>query len=136
MKNALLKSVFGHDDFRPGQRGIDRRLAERPGSAGRDGHGEREIALLPVPGGREREALPGGVSADQLDERPGEESSSWPASRRRACIATLRPHERQQAMADWAAKRLRFLYVSPERFSDEGFTALLERQPAGLRRDR
>ena len=35
------------------------------------------------------------------------------------------PHERQQAMADWVGKRLRFLYVSPERFSDEAFTALL-----------
>ena len=33
--------------------------------------------------------------------------------------------ERQQAMAHWSAGRLRFLYVSPERFSDEGFAAAL-----------
>ena len=35
------------------------------------------------------------------------------------------PFERQEAMALWSARRLRFLYVSPERFSDEGFAAAL-----------
>src|SRR5262245_13203322 len=40
------------------------------------------------------------------------------------------PHERQRALADWAAKRLRFMYVSPERFSDDGFaTALAGSRP-------
>ena len=36
------------------------------------------------------------------------------------------PEKRQQALADWAAQRLRFLYVSPERFSDAGFITALE----------
>ena len=35
------------------------------------------------------------------------------------------PQERQHAMAEWTAGRLRFLYVAPERFSDEGFIARL-----------
>ena len=76
MTKDLLKSVFGHDAFRPGQRELIDALSRRPGPAGSDGDGQREVALLPVPGGREREAVPGGVAADQLDERPGQEAGA------------------------------------------------------------
>src|SRR5262245_30180144 len=53
---------------------IDRRVAQRSRSAGGDGHGKREIALLPVSRGEVRQALPRGVSAHQPDERPGEKT--------------------------------------------------------------
>ena len=33
--------------------------------------------------------------------------------------------DRQRAMDDWAARRLRFLYVAPERFTDEAFMSVL-----------
>ena len=39
--------------------------------------------------------------------------------------SNLSYQERQRAMEDWAQKRLRFLYVAPERFSDEAFLAAL-----------
>ena len=38
--------------------------------------------------------------------------------------------ERQRAMEEWARKRLRFLYVAPERFSDEAFRGGARGQPA------
>ena len=52
-------------------------------------------------------------------------NSSWRASRPPVCIATFRLPSASRRWTHWAARRLRFLYVAPERFSDEGFIAAL-----------
>ena len=74
MKNALLKSVFGHDDFRPGQRELIDALQSSRDLLGVMATGSGKSLCYQFPAVESQKALPGGVSADQLDERPGEKA--------------------------------------------------------------
>ncbi len=125
MKNALLKSVFGHDDFRPGQRELIDALGN-----GRDllgvmatGSGKSLCYQFPAVESGKRCLVVSPLISLMIDQVKKLELAGVPAAGLHSHAA---PFERQQAMASWAAGRLRFLYVSPERFSDEGFAAALD----------
>ena len=122
--NALLKSVFGHDAFRPGQQELIDAL-----QTGRDllgvmatGSGKSLCYQFPAVENQNRCLVVSPLISLMNDQVKKLELAGIPA-------AGVHSHagfpERQQALADWQAKRLRFLYVSPERFSDEGFLAAL-----------
>ena len=79
----VLKSVFGYDDFRPGQEEIvgwilggEDVLAVMPTGSGKS-------HVLPAPGGRRRRADRRRLAADRADARPGARSSTRSASRPR-----------------------------------------------------
>ncbi len=130
MNHALLKSVFGHDDFRPGQKELIDAVQN-----GRDllgvmatGSGKSLCYQFPAVESQKRCLVVSPLISLMNDQVKKLELAGIAAAGLHSHAA---PYERQQAMADWAARRLRFLYVSPERFSDEGFTAAL----AGSRPD-
>jgi ATP-dependent DNA helicase RecQ len=124
MKNSLLKSVFGHDDFRPGQRELIDALQSSRDLLGvmATGSGKSLCYQFPAVESQTRCLVVSPLISLMNDQVKKLELAGVPAAGLHSHAA---PRERQQAMVDWAAKRLRFLYVSPERFSDEGFTALL-----------
>ncbi len=124
MRNALLKSAFGHDTFRPGQEELINAL-----DSGRDllgvmatGSGKSLCYQFPAVERGQRCLVISPLISLMNDQVKKLELVGVPA-------ASLHSHvshaERQQALADWAAKRLRFLYIAPERFSDEVFMATL-----------
>ena len=51
MRTTLLKSAFGHDAFHPGQEELIDALQSGRDLLGVMATGQREIALLPIPGG-------------------------------------------------------------------------------------
>src|SRR5271156_3622013 len=103
MKRALLKSAFGHDAFHPGQEELIDAL-----QSGRD--------LLGV--------MATGSGKSLCYQFPAVE-------RGKRClvvsplISLMNDQVKKLALDHWAAHRLRFLYVAPERFSDEAFMAAL-----------
>ena len=124
MSIALLKSVFGHDAFRPGQKELIDAL-----QGGRDllgvmatGSGKSLCYQFPAVEREKRCLVVSPLISLMNDQVKKLELSGIPAAGLHSHASSF---ERQQAIAAWAAKRLRFLYVSPERFADEGFTALL-----------
>jgi ATP-dependent DNA helicase RecQ len=124
MQNALLKSAFGHDTFRPGQKELIDAL-----QGGRDllgvmatGSGKSLCYQFPAVEREKRCLVVSPLISLMNDQVKKLELAGIPAA---GLHSHASPFERQQAIAQWAAGRLRFLYVSPERFSDEGFTALL-----------
>jgi ATP-dependent DNA helicase RecQ len=124
MNHALLKSVFGHDDFRPGQKELIDAVQN-----GRDllgvmatGSGKSLCYQFPAVEGQKRCLVVSPLISLMNDQVKKLELAGIAAA---GLHSHATPYERQQAMADWAARRLRFMYVSPERFSDEGFTAAL-----------
>ena len=130
MSIALLKSVFGHDAFRPGQKELIDAL-----QGGRDllgvmatGSGKSLCYQFPAVEREKRCLVVSPLISLMNDQVKKLELAGIPAAGLHSHASSF---ERQQAITQWAARRLRFLYVSPERFSDEGFTALL----AGSRPD-
>ena len=126
MTIALLKSVFGHDAFRPGQKELIDAL-----EGGRDllgvmadvGSGKSLCYQFPaVEAAKQRCLVVSPLISLMNDQVKKLELAGIPAAGLHSHASSF---ERQQAITQWAARRLRFLYVSPERFSDEGFTALL-----------
>ena len=124
MKRALLKSAFGHDAFHPGQEELIDAL-----QAGRDllgvmatGSGKSLCYQFPAVASKKNCLVVSPLISLMNDQVKKLELAGIPA-------AVLHSHisfaERQQAMDDWAAGGLRFLYVAPERFSDESFMAAL-----------
>ena len=124
MKNVLLKSVFGHDDFRPGQRELIDALQNSRDLLGvmATGSGKSLCYQFPAVESGKRCLVVSPLISLMNDQVKKLELAGVPAA---GLHSHASPFERQQAMADWSAKRLRFLYVSPERFSDEGFAAAL-----------
>ncbi len=124
MKNALLKSVFGHDDFRPGQRELIDALESSRDLLGvmATGSGKSLCYQFPAVESQKCCLVVSPLISLMNDQVKKLELAGIPAAGLHSHAA---PYERQKATADWAAKRLRFLYVSPERFSDEAFTSLL-----------
>ena len=130
MKNALLKSAFGHDAFQPGQEELIDAL-----QSGRDllgvmatGSGKSLCYQFPAVEREKRCLVVSPLISLMNDQVKKLELAGIPAAGLHSHVAL---RERQRAMDDWAAQRLRFLYVAPERFSDEAFMAAL----AGSRPD-
>ncbi len=124
MNHALLKSVFGHDAFRPGQRELIDAVQN-----GRDllgvmatGSGKSLCYQYPAVESGKRCLVVSPLISLMNDQVKKLELAGIPAA---GLHSHASPQARQQAMADWTLQSLRFLYVSPERFSDERFTALL-----------
>ncbi len=124
MNHALLKSVFGHDAFRPGQEELIDAVQN-----GRDllgvmatGSGKSLCYQFPAVESRKRCLVVSPLISLMNDQVKKLELAGISAA---GLHSHASPQARQQAMAAWAEKSLRFLYVSPERFSDERFTALL-----------
>jgi ATP-dependent DNA helicase RecQ len=124
MTHALLKSAFGHDDFRPGQKELIDALTN-----GRDllgvmatGSGKSLCYQFPAVESRKRCLVVSPLISLMNDQVKKLELAGIPAA---GLHSHASPYERHQALDDWAAQRLRFLYVSPERFSDEGFAAAI-----------
>jgi ATP-dependent DNA helicase RecQ len=124
MKRALLKSAFGHDAFHPGQEELIDAL-----QGGRDllgvmatGSGKSLCYQFPAVASNRCCLVVSPLISLMNDQVKKLELAGISA-------AVLHSHisfaERQQAMEDWAAKSLRFLYVAPERFSDESFMGAL-----------
>ncbi|MFI5460757.1 MAG: RecQ family ATP-dependent DNA helicase [Isosphaerales bacterium] len=124
MKNSLLKSAFGHDAFRPGQEELIDAL-----QAGRDllgvmatGSGKSLCYQFPAVEREKRCLVVSPLISLMNDQVTKLELAGIPAA---GLHSHASPPKRQQALQLWAAKRLRFLYVAPERFSDDGFMASL-----------
>jgi ATP-dependent DNA helicase RecQ len=130
MHDALLRSAFGHDTFRPGQEELIAAL-----ESGRDllgvmatGSGKSLCYQFPAVRYDKRCLVVSPLISLMNDQVKKLELAGIPAA---ALHSHASPWARQRALEDWAASRLRFLYVAPERFSDEIFTAAL----AGSRPD-
>src|SRR5271155_3546712 len=124
MKHALLKSVFGHDAFHPGQEELIDAL-----SSGRDllgvmatGSGKSLYYQFPAVQLGTRSLIVSPLISLMNDQVKKLELAGIPAA---VMHSNISYRERQRAMEDWASKRLRFLYVAPERFADEAFLASL-----------
>jgi len=124
MKLALLKSAFGHDAFQPGQEELIDAL-----QSGRDllgvmatGSGKSLCYQFPAVQGQKRCLVVSPLISLMNDQVKKLELAGIPAAGVHSHVSFS---ERQRAMEHWAAKRLRLLYVAPERFSDEIFMAAL-----------
>jgi ATP-dependent DNA helicase RecQ len=124
MNIVLLKSAFGHDAFRPGQEELIDALR-----TGRDllgvmatGSGKSLCYQFPAVERETRCLVVSPLISLMNDQVKKLELAGIPAA---SLHSHLSPRDRQVALAHWAAKRLRFLYVAPERFSDDAFMAAL-----------
>jgi len=124
MKLALLKTAFGHDAFQPGQEELIDAL-----QTGRDllgvmatGSGKSLCYQFPAVQGQKRCLVVSPLISLMNDQVKKLDLAGIPAAGLHSHVAFA---DRQRAMEQWAAKRLRLLYVAPERFSDEFFVAAL-----------
>ena len=70
-RGPVLRELFGHDDFRPGQARDRRGGAGRPRLPRRHADRRRQVAHLPAPGPAARRHHPGDLAAHRADEGPG-----------------------------------------------------------------
>src|ERR1035441_6592079 len=116
-KNTLLKSVFGHEAFRPGQEELVDVLRNGKDLLGVMATGSGKSLCYQFPaverGGRCLVVSP--LISLMNDQVKKLELAGIPAAGLHSHASSF---ERQQAIAQWAANRLPFLYVSPERVSD------------------
>ena len=115
MKNALLRSVFGHDAFRPGQEELIDAL-----QSGRDllgvmatGSGKSLCYQFPAVERESRCLVVSPLISLMNDQVKKLELAGIPAA---GLHSHASPPERHQALAHWATNRLRFLYVAPGAF--------------------
>ncbi len=124
MKLALLKSAFGHDAFQPGQEELIDALQN-----GRDllgvmatGSGKSLCYQFPAVQGQKRCLVVSPLISLMNDQVKKLELAGIAAAGLHSHVSFS---DRQRAMEHWSAKRLRLLYVAPERFADEMFMAAL-----------
>jgi ATP-dependent DNA helicase RecQ len=125
---AALTRHFGHEAFRPGQEAL----------VGAVLAGSDVLAVMPTGSGKSigyqlpALLLPGttlvvspliALMKDQVDELNRKRIAAG------AIHSLMPPAERAAALESASSGRLRLLYVSPERFASERFTALLARLP-------
>jgi ATP-dependent DNA helicase RecQ len=124
MQNALLKSVFGHDAFRPGQEELIEAMQDGRDLLGVMATGSGKSLCYQFPAvEREKQCLVVSPLISLMNDQVKKlELAGIPAAGLHSHVA---PRERHQALARWQAKQLRFLYVAPERFADDGFIATL-----------
>ncbi len=129
--DQTLQDVFGLERFRPGQREIIEKLIE----------GSPALAVFPTGGGKSLcyqltalhlDGLTVVVSPllalmkDQIDFLVGRGIAAARLD------STLEPEEVRSVYDALRASRLKLLYVAPERFANEGFRQMLERQRLSL----
>jgi ATP-dependent DNA helicase RecQ len=124
MKLALLKSAFGHDAFQPGQEELIDALL-----SGRDllgvmatGSGKSLCYQFPAVEGHKRCLVISPLISLMNDQVKKLELIGIASA---AVHSHVPSFERQKALEDWSANRLRLLYVAPERFADPAFIELL-----------
>jgi ATP-dependent DNA helicase RecQ len=124
MKIALLKSVFGHDAFQPGQEELIDALL-----GGRDllgvmatGSGKSLCYQFPAVQSEQRCLVVSPLISLMNDQVKKLELVGIAAAGLHSHVSLS---ERQRALDLWAAQELRFLYVAPERMSDALFVAAL-----------
>jgi ATP-dependent DNA helicase RecQ len=122
----LLKSVFGHDSFQPGQEELIDAL-----QGGRDllgvmatGSGKSLCYQFPAVAGSKRCLVVSPLISLMNDQVKKLELVGLAAASVHSHVPFF---ERQEALWEWAAGRLQFLYIAPERFTDESFTSELAR---------
>jgi ATP-dependent DNA helicase RecQ len=129
MNDHLLKSIFGHDAFRPGQEELIHALAE-----GRDllgvmatGSGKSLCYQFPAVEQNGRCLVISPLISLMNDQVKKLELVGIPAA---SLHSHATPEARTDVIARWTAGALRFLYVAPERFSDPLFArALAQTRP-------
>jgi ATP-dependent DNA helicase RecQ len=124
MKKAILKSAFGHDAFQPGQEELIDAL-----QSGRDllgvmatGSGKSLCYQFPAVERGQRCLVVSPLISLMNDQVKKLELAGIAAAGLHGHVSFS---ERRLALDHWAAHRLRFLYVAPERFSDDAFMAAL-----------
>jgi ATP-dependent DNA helicase RecQ len=129
MHTSPLKSIFGHDAFRPGQEELIDALRQ-----GRDllgvmatGSGKSLCYQYPAVERAGRCLVVSPLISLMNDQVKKLELAGIPA----ASLHSQAPAEtRSSILQNWSAGRLRFLYVAPERFADPLFEqALVQTQP-------
>lgn len=128
---ALLREVFGHDGFRPGQAEIVRAVTE----------GEDTLAIMPTGGGKSlcfqlpalmREGLTVVISpliALMRDQVRGLREAGVEAG----ALTSANTEEETEAVWDGLRSgRLRLLYLAPERLASGGTVPMLRRASVGL----
>jgi ATP-dependent DNA helicase RecQ len=129
MNIHLLKSVFGHEAFRPGQEELIQALAQ-----GRDllgvmatGSGKSLCYQFPAVDQNGRCLVISPLISLMNDQVKKLELAGIPAA---SLHSHATPEGRADAIARWTAGELRFLYVAPERFADPLFArALAQTRP-------
>ena len=121
---ALLKAVFGHDSFQPGQEELIDALLSGRDLLGVMATGSGKSLCYQFPAvQREQRCLVVSPLISLMNDQVKKLALAGIAA------AGLHSHvslpERQKAMELWVAKRLRFLYVAPERLSDDAFMAAI-----------
>jgi ATP-dependent DNA helicase RecQ len=124
MKLALLKSAFGHDAFQHGQEELIDAL-----QSGRDllgvmatGSGKSLCYQFPAVHRQKRCLVVSPLISLMNDQVKKLDLAGIPAASLHSQVPL---GERERAMEEWTANRLRLLYVAPERFADEFFVASL-----------
>src|SRR5579864_2834866 len=126
---SLLKSMFGHDAFRPGQEELIQALREGRDLLGVMATGSGKSLCYQFPaveeGGRCLVISP--LISLMNDQVKKLELTGIPAA---SLHSHASPRARSEAVERWKAGQLRFLYVAPERFSDTVFVqALAQARP-------
>ncbi len=126
MESSVLKSIFGHEDFRPGQEELIDALRQ-----GRDllgvmatGSGKSLCYQYPAVVENSRCLVVSPLISLINDQVKKLDLSGVPAA---GLHSHATPRDRHRAIERWHAGELRFLYVAPERFSDPLFIASLEK---------
>ena len=123
-QQEMLKSVFGHDAFRPGQEELINALLQ-----GRDllgvmatGSGKSLCYQFPAVEKKSRCLVVSPLISLMDDQVKKLELAGIAAASLHSHISS---RARQEALERWSLGDLRFLYVAPERFSDAAFTGAL-----------
>ncbi|OGR90609.1 MAG: hypothetical protein A2992_00135 [Elusimicrobia bacterium RIFCSPLOWO2_01_FULL_59_12] len=126
MNTSFLKSVFGHDGFRPGQEELIRAIRE-----GRDllgvmatGSGKSLCYQFPAVEQGKRCLVVSPLISLMNDQVKKLDLAGVPAA---SLHSHASPEARSAAAGRWTAGQLRFLYVAPERFADPLFARALAR---------
>ena len=126
MDYSLLKSVFGHEAFRPGQEELIQTLDE-----GRDllgvmatGSGKSLCYQFPAIEKKRRCLVISPLISLMNDQVQKLELAGVPAAGLHSQVTAAM---RQSATTRWQSGTLRFLYAAPERMADPSFNELLDR---------
>jgi ATP-dependent DNA helicase RecQ len=127
MRTSLLKSIFGHSAFRPGQEELIDALSRKQDLLGvmATGSGKSLCYQFPAVEQNGHCLVISPLISLMNDQVKKLELAGIPAA---AVHSHAAPEARAAAMDEWAAGKLRFLYVAPERFSDPSFGQFLARQ--------
>src|SRR5882672_3719809 len=124
MKTTLLKSVFGHEGFRPGQEELIDALRQKRDLLGVMATGSGKSLCYQFPAVEQNgHCLVISPLISLMNDQVKKLDLSGIAAA--ALHSHASPEARSDAIERWGAGQLRFLYVAPERFSDPLFARAL-----------